>query len=112
MSSRFNNPLSFRVQEMIQGDDGELYQVLNSEMIPDHFSMKLAALKWDWNNGKWERTITRFILPAGNDYRVFDADTRRTFHLSREPYSTLAWKVNGRTNGVHYQNDPLHNYLP
>lgn len=104
--STFVGPNEFHVAEMIQFNS-ELYMVLNEKMLPDHFAYRVAAITWDYTNGKWDSKIHRFTLPGHETYRVFGETVRKAYKLSAEPYPVKAW-----ASQLDWHNDPNHNNLP
>lgn len=106
-NSVFVNPNEFHMGEFVQ-IDGELYVILNTRMLDEHFAFKAAAIKWDTMTGRFTPRIVRMVLPGHKEYRVFGSKTRKSFGLSEKPLNAKAW----RRETTHYQNDPQHNYLP
>lgn len=106
-NSRFITPNEFHVNDLIQANS-EIYLILNEKMLPDHFAYKVAALKYDFTTGKFEKSISRITLPGVEYYRAFGPTTRvKLFRLSAEPYPTKAWQCVSD-----WHNDPHHNELP
>jgi len=98
--------------ELLLGDltfiRGSAVFVTSVEMTIEHFAFKVNGLQWDFVDSTWDTFIDRPPVPGYAPLRVAGKEIRELFNLGESPTEYKAWD---RTH-THYQNDPMHNYLP